>query len=564
MGRGPTSGRGGIRIPDLSAFKKALDPKVRVDALRKSFEERPQLPDIAPERALSISALREKLKRFHGSKVPLFYFPGGMVNSKCADKFGYLTPAAVRTATKLPFNIGTQSVLGQLGAAMGNPAADAGSDAALPAGFTYFGQFVDHDITFDTASKLDTATDATTIHNMRTPSLELDSLYGRGPALDAYLYNFPPAGEPPTAIRMQLGSNRQTGNGGPGGPAGGGGMAEQRNFDVPRVINPLDPSLSTHTAIIGDPRNDENLIVSQFHHAMLKFHNEVVDSLVALNANPNQDIFAEAKRIVTHHYQWAVVHDFLKRICGTAAVNNALANVNAAVGSPFSMPVEFAVGAYRFGHSLIRNQYWLSAAQTGASLSDVFNFVRNPNLPVMSNWTVDMNAFFETGIHVAVFNFTRKIDTALAAGLSSLPGESGMMAQLATRNLRRGLALGLPSGQGVAGHFGIPALTPAQLTGGLPADQLAALNASGGLLLGKTPLWYYCLREAAVLEGGERLGPVGARIVAETFVRMLKRDTNSFLNVSGGFTPVLPTLPSTPAGQFTVADIVHFAGVTMP
>ena len=562
MGRGPTGGRGGIRLPDIAAFRKALDTNVRIDAFRKSFEERPQIQPINPEREVSIAALREKLKRFHGMKVPLFYFPGGMVNSKCADKFGYLTPSAVRTATKLPFNVGTQTVLGQLGAAMGAPAADAGADAALPAGFTYFGQFVDHDITLDTASKLDTATDATTIHNMRTPSLELDSVYGRGPALDAYLYNFPPAGEPPTAIRMQLGSNMQTGPGGPGGPAGAGGMAAQTDFDVPRVVNPLNTALSTNTAIIGDPRNDENLIVSQFHHAMLKFHNEVVDSLVAVSFGG--DIFAEAKRLVTHHYQWAVVHDFLVRICGSAAVNDALANVNAPVGSGFSMPVEFAVGAYRFGHSLIRNRYWLSAAQINASLGDVFNFIRNPNIPVMSNWTVDMNAFFETGIPVAVFNRTRKIDTALAAGLSTLPGESGVMAQLATRNLRRGLALGLPSGQGVAGHFGIAALTPAQLTGGLAADQAAALNASGGLLLAKTPLWYYCLREAAVLEGGERLGPVGARIVAETFVRMLKRDANSFLNAAGGFTPFLPTLPTTPAGQFTVADLVHFAGVTMP
>jgi hypothetical protein len=539
-----------------------MDPKVRTDALRKIFEGRPDIPEIAPEREISIAGLREKLKRFHGMKVPLRYFPGGMVNSRCADKFGYMTPAAVRTATKLPFNLTTQNLMSQLGTAMGTPAADTGADAALPAGFTYFGQFVDHDITLDTASKLDAATDATTIHNMRTPSLELDSLYGRGPALDAYLYNFPPTSEPPTAIRFQLGSNRQTGPGGPGGPGGAGGMAAQTDFDVPRVINPLNGSLSTNTAIIGDPRNDENLIVSQFHHAMLKFHNEVVDSLVAVNFP--QDIFAEAKRIVTHHYQWAVVHDFLTRVCGPAAVTNALGSVSAAVGSGFSMPVEFAVGAYRFGHSLIRNRYWLSAAQINASLADVFAFIRNPNIPVMSNWTVDMNAFFETGIPVAVFNRTRKIDTALAAGLSSLPGESGMMAQLATRNLRRGLALGLPSGQGVAGHFGIPALTPAQMTGGLPADQAAALNASGGLLLGKTPLWYYCLREAAVLEGGERLGPVGARIVAETFVRMLKRDPNSYLNASPAFTPFLPTLPSTPAGQFTVADLVHFAGVTMP
>lgn len=104
-------------------------------------------------------------------------------------------------------------------------------------------------------------------------------------------------------------------------------------------------------------------------------------------------------------------------------------------------------------------------------------------------------------------------------------------------------------------------MTAAQLTSGLPAAEVSVLNSGGGLLLNKTPLWYYALREAAVLGGGNRLGPVGARIVAETFVRMLKRDASSYLNVSGGFAPILP---SAVPGDFTVADLVKFAGVTRP
>jgi hypothetical protein len=149
----------------------------------------------------------------------------------------------------------------------------------------------------------------------------------------------------------------------------------------------------------------------------------------------------------------------------------------------------------------------------------------------------------------------------MAAGLESLPGLTGTMAILATRNLRRGLALGLPSGQGMAGFFGTTPMTTAQLTSGLPASEVTLLNSSGGILLNKTPLWYYILREAAVLGSGNQLGPVGGRIVAETFVRMLKRDASSFLNASGGFTPILP---STTAGDFTVSDLVTFAGVTHP
>ena len=104
-------------------------------------------------------------------------------------------------------------------------------------------------------------------------------------------------------------------------------------------------------------------------------------------------------------------------------------------------------------------------------------------------------------------------------------------------------------------------MTTPQLTQGLPAAEVSLLNSNGGILLQKTPLWYYILREAAVIGGGNELGPVGGRIVAETFVRMLKRDATSYLHVTGGFTPFLP---SATAGDFPVADLVTFAGVTQP
>jgi hypothetical protein len=110
---------------------------------------------------------------------------------------------------------------------------------------------------------------------------------------------------------------------------------------------------------------------------------------------------------------------------------------------------------------------------------------------------------------------------------------------------------GATSGQGMANHFGIVPITAAELTSGLPANEQAVLNSSNGLLLQKTPLWYYVLREAAVVGGGTQLGPVGGRIGAETFVRILKRDAAYYLNVAGGFSPILPS-----------ADLVAFAGVT--
>src|SRR2546430_17549244 len=94
---------------------------------------------------------------------------------------------------------------------LADPGPDTAPDSTIPAGYTYFGQFVDHDITFDTSSSIDSPQDANTITNMRRPALDLDNVYGRGPALDPYLYRFPPSGMPPTAVKMQLGKNRPTG-----------------------------------------------------------------------------------------------------------------------------------------------------------------------------------------------------------------------------------------------------------------------------------------------------------------------------------------------------------------
>jgi hypothetical protein len=500
----------------------------------------------------TLENLKNETKRFHGAKINLSWFPFPMIFSPCNDKFGYLTSNTVRQSSKLDMNPVIVNLLNQLGGMMGDSGRDVGADSNIPAGYTYFGQFVDHDITLDVSSDINNATDATSINNMRTPALDLDNIYGRGPALSPYLYEFPSSG-PSTAIKLKLGTNTNTGKGGPSTNGGGiNGMSVKTNADVPRVQG-------TNTAIIGDPRNDENLFVAQFQMAMLKFHNKVVDIVVA--SGFTGDIFVEAKKIVTHHYQWAVVNDFLKRTCGASVVTNSLTSVAAPVGSNFSMPVEFSVAAYRFGHSLIRERYWINHNFINEPLSSAFNFIRNPNLPVLSNWVVDFNAFFQTGVGVPVFNFARKIDSFLANGLESLPGGSGIMAMLAARNLRRGLAMGLPSGQATAIAMGITPLTSAQLTTALPANEVALLNSNGGILLNKTPLWYYILREASVISNGNTLGPLGAKIVADTFVRILKRDSESYLNKVGGFSPFLP---SDILGDFTVTDIIKVSEVNIP
>jgi hypothetical protein len=235
----------GIPIPNTSAFESprhvpddvaGLSPARRgrlVSRLIPAPEPAPPEPVVR-----SLKALEPAVKRFHGMKVPLYWFPGKLLKSPCADKFGYMFSSAVRSATKLPFNATIQSQLNQLGGLMGDPGRDSGADSLIPAGYTYFGQFVDHDITLDATSTIDAPQDANSIPNMRTPALDLDSLYGRGPALEPFLYRFPGPGDPPTAVKMQLGRNRNFGTGGP--PDALNNPATPANFDVPRVLNGTD------------------------------------------------------------------------------------------------------------------------------------------------------------------------------------------------------------------------------------------------------------------------------------------------------------------------------------
>jgi len=115
----------------------------------------------------------------------------------------------------------------------------------------------------------------------------------------------------------------------------------------------------------------------------------------------------------------------------------------------------------------------------------------------------------------------KKIDGRLAPPLIHLPvaitGETEIdeYHSLAVRDLQRGQGVGLPSGEAVARQLGVTPLT---------GDEVG-LRVIGWT--GETPLWYYVLREAAVTTSGERLGPVGGRIVGEVIVTLLDRDPAS-------------------------------------
>jgi Animal haem peroxidase len=416
----------------------------------------------------------------------------------------------------------------------------AAENPRIPAAYTYLGQFVDHDITFDPASKLQRLNDPDALTNFRTPRYDLDSLYGRGPTDTPFLYEW--LNNEFRGVKLLAGRNPQT------DPVDGEELDRQ---DLPRN--------EQGRALIGDPRNDENIIVSQFHLAFIKFHDRVVDRVKEDKGLAGAELFEESRRLVTWHYQWVVVHDFLRRIAGDAVVNDVLTNGRDFFtwqDEPF-MPVEFSGAAYRFGHSMIRPSYDLNEIVTGVPIfsrkeepgnrEHLGGFRRLPSL-----WTIDWSHFAK--IDRTRPQPSRKINIRLARPLMKLPASVNTGRNpLSVLNLRRGKALQLPSGQSVAQLMGQTPLTPAELE----LSKLRLKAAHRTVLEQDTPLWFYVLKEAEARSNGERLGPVGARIVAEVLIGLLEGDPNSFLSTEPTWKPA--GIPAKTAGEFTLADLLTFA-----
>ena len=137
----------------------------------------------------------------------------------------------------------------------------------------------------------------------------------------------------------------------------------------------------------------------------------------------------------------------------------------------------------------------------------------------------------------------RKIDTRLAPTLGDMPNEGNaeadrikeLLKHLARRNLRRGYQLSLPTGQALARALGIQPLSHDELSRDNSPKMTAALEQGG--FFERTPLWYYVLKEAEVREGGERLGELGSRIVAETIIGVMLTDPESYLTKDHSWDP---------------------------
>src|SRR3954468_17696608 len=303
----------------------------------------------------------------------------------------------------------------------------------LFAGFTFIGQFIDHDITFDN-TPLDLAqADPDATVNFRTPRYDLDSVYGRGPAYEPQFY------DPADRDKLFLTTNVN-------------GVE-----DIPRD--------GTGRAIIPEARNDENLIIVQFHKAVARFHNAIVDYARSQGVR-SEWVFETARRLTRWHYQWAVVHDFLPRFVGDGLVgtngtvyrevagkppviNLTYYKPTNREGRPF-MPVEFAVAAYRFGHTIIRPFYVINQNGPVDIFGPADGFNLNGGRPIPSNLVMDWKNILPVDPSFPARK-PRKIDTKQTIPLATLPGSvvppPDPMFHLAVRNTLRGKQVGLPSGQ---------------------------------------------------------------------------------------------------------------------
>ncbi len=406
----------------------------------------------------------------------------------------------------------------------------------ISAGYTYLGQFIDHDLTFDPASSLDKQNDPEALEDFRTPRFDLDCVYGRGPNDQPYLYE-------DNGKRMLLG-RRLTGN-----------PHDRRTRDLPRN----NPQGGRKRALIGDPRNDENVIVSQLQSTMLRFHNRLVDLMTKGTKLPD---FEVVQNTVRWHYQWVVLHDFLPTIVGQDVVHDVLPHLKKGTSIhddgprlrffhwkeiPF-MPIEFSAAVYRFGHSMIRPIYRLNTTlrQRQAILSEDESRSLTGFREFRPDFAVDWSLFFKMGDAPRKgrrrLQKAYKIDTSLVNPLGSLPKVIGdTHPSLAERNLIRGLRMGLPSGQTVARYMDAKVIPDEKLLVGKaivikpPDKPNKPITEISTKFAGNAPLWFYILSEAQQGFDGNnetpiKLGPVGGRIVAEVFIGLLLGDQCSFLS----------------------------------
>jgi len=433
----------------------------------------------------------------------------------------------------------------------------------MPSGFVYLGQFIDHDLTRDPRNVDLARAELTSVPNNRTPRLDLDHLYGKkGTKIDC-LYD--------DKGHLLLGETEPS----PGWPAGD---------DLHRRDD--------GKAIVVDPRNDENLFIAQMHVLWSKLHNRLLD-LVAETPKiaagvPDGDLRDRVRTLVTWHYQWIVWYDFLPHIVRKVVLDEVRAkNLKLycrefIAKDPFDLPIEFTMAAFRFGHSMVQENYRINR-KSFASINRVLELTHpggGIKKHLSAEWVVDWRYFFTD----TMLNVAENIDTFITEALCELEHRTVQTFRSANAapehlvsgfakislpylTLTRGSNSLLPSGEQFAAAFKFPLLRPSQIHV-FPKDE--AFFAQAGMKK-RTPLWYYLLREAAVEAQPEpataidptpiqKLGTIGSRLVAEVIYQVLSADSESIFNQGQNWKPpfirLKPSSPSFPLNS--MAAIVDF------
>lgn len=470
---------------------------------------------------------------------------------------------------------------------------------ALPAAYTYFGQFVNHDIsapigglrvdlgtvppagiigTADPAGldKVSRGTVATILRhfaNEHADPLTLGSLYGDCPA------------SPDRTVKDLY-------------------EEDGRRFRLGKTVKvddavfsnlKKDPATVFHAGIsagipapdilranrlpqIADRRNDGNLILCQLHLAFMLVHNKAVAAFEQMK-QPPADVFDAARQLVTRHYHWLILNDFLPSLLSKTVLARPLAQWVPRKIAQNTVPMEFTTAAFRFGHSMVGRTYDFNAnfGQDGslspsATFADLFNFTSAGNMndpaaktdrQLPDHWVIDWDRMTRPPQPVAAGarppGGAEQIDLAFAPDMLDAAGDATVAehGSILFRNLLRGFHRRMPFGQHLAEACNVDRLSPESVRAALAqpapakgdAIDVAAVAERLGFLT-QTPAWLYFLCEAKILERGLRVGPTASHIIADTITALMRDNPGSVLNYkAGSWTPgqsALKTRAGTP------------------
>jgi hypothetical protein len=467
----------------------------------------------------------------HAPFFSLFNLPG-----RCFDDAALLRLAA---AMRLPRN----SIIG----------------SNVPSGYVYFGQFLAHDVTRlkDADDKpVSQASQLGELAQLRSPALDLDSIYGDG---------YDDAVVPLNQGKFIIGA-----------------AVDLDNKLVPDSDLPRDPR--TLAPLVPDDRNDDNLLIAQLHVQFLKLHNFFYERFRGGNwrLQPRQ-LYELAREQVVLHYQQVVLRDFLQRLLDPVVWQHIIRDDRAALwdprpGTPAGMPVEFAGAALRFGHAMVLPRYNINPTME-LNLKDLFTmtgeggFDRAPALPAAN--IVDWRFFFDFSGYAGINGTEARLNKSLAINdevsilVPRLKRQHGTpYDSLASRNLIRAGQLQLPAGQDIADSLltaphwrelcaaiGFDRHYAAATLAALQPGSNGVIRAAGADFHENTPLWYYILLEAWTHERGVRLGKLGSLIVADTLRGLVRTSPVSMCDPSRKLAPWI--VPTGANGDLRISDLLY-------